>query len=232
MVFERAAVAQRDVHIGDRGGRREPDELRPADLRVARDGGHDHSRGRARRILHVGRDLHEPGRGQLQPERPHARQPLLPARADQRGDPLGLVERGGRRELDVERDQRRAGRDERGARGGVSSLRAVVGGELVERAGPPQRALARARPRVRRTGRRAARGRRRAGGRAAAPRRTPPRALPRCGARSGRRRARPRAGAPRCARSGRSARSRRGRPRRALRCNSPGSPASVKTARW
>ena len=116
-----------------------PTSSAPLTLRVAGDGGHDHAGRRARGILDVGRDLHEAAGGQLQAERPHARQPLLPALADQRGDPLRVVERGGRRELDVERDQRRARGDERGAGGRVRPRRAVVGRELVERARPPQR---------------------------------------------------------------------------------------------
>jgi hypothetical protein len=56
-------------------------------------------------VLDVGRDL---GDADVQAEGAHAGQALLPALADERGDPPGVVDRA--RDLQVERDERRARR--------------------------------------------------------------------------------------------------------------------------
>ena len=98
---------------------------RPACRR--RHGGQHVGRGDGAVVLDVRRDLDDVAARQVQPERAHAGQPLLPALADRGGDRARVVERRGRRELDVEGDQRRPRGDERRARGRVQLGRAVVG---------------------------------------------------------------------------------------------------------
>ena len=74
-------------------------------------------------VLDVRRDLDDVAALQVQPERAHAGQPLLPALADRGGDRARVVERRRRRELEVERDQRRARGDERRARASGAARR-------------------------------------------------------------------------------------------------------------
>ncbi len=120
--------------------------------------------------------------------------PSGPALADQRGDRLRVLERRRRRELDVERDQRRARGDEHRAggrvraRGGPKSGVSSPAVDPAPRAPPVRRARSSAR--VRPPARIAVQEhgqlelRRRAGRRARAPRRTPRRDRPRSGTRS------------------------------------------------
>ena len=190
-------------------------------------------------VLDVGRDLDDALPLEAEPERAHAGQPLGPALADAGGDGAGVVERRGRRELEVEGDQRRAGGDERRPRRRVDGARAEVGRELAggDARGQPSRARRGAAPRgcarrpARRRGRPGCRRRRSPPPRAGPPRRPPP-ARPRPGTRRARRRGRRRAGAARRGGAGRSRRARPRRPRRAPRRSVPGSPARRKTARW
>ena len=79
--------------------------------------------------------------------------PSGPALADQRRDRAGVLQRRGRRELDVEGDQRRPRGDERRAGGRVQPRRPEVGAQLAglrsaarARRGPPRRSSARVRP--------------------------------------------------------------------------------------
>ena len=194
-------------------------------------------------------------------DRAHAGQPALAALADQRGDRACVLDRRGRRELQVEGHQRRPRGDERGARGRMHPRRPEVGRAAHARRSlrPPAMRAASRRPRHAaaaqlRAGPRGARvGPRElaveedrhlqlladpVGQRRAPPRR--PRPSPaRRGRRSARRRARPRAdaGRPAPGRAGRGS-SRRSRstatraPRSSASARSPGRPASVNTERW
>jgi hypothetical protein len=78
-----------------------------------------------------------------QPDGPDAGQTLVAAFPDVSGDLLGVLERRGRLELDVEGDQRRPHSDEGGAGGGMEVRGAEVGRELpgvdaaLELRGPP-----------------------------------------------------------------------------------------------
>ena len=99
----------------------------------------------ARVVLDVGGDLDEVA--ELEAERADARQPLGAPLADQRRHPPRVLQRAF--DLDVERDERRPGGDERRARGRVQPRRPVVGREAGQRAWRAQaRASAPARERA------------------------------------------------------------------------------------
>ena len=149
--------AERDRRPGSRSKRRAPAPARRARRsrtaawrRIAL----DHARQRRRTmVLDVGRHLRDAAVLEPQADRADRRQPLRPAFADQRGDLARVLERRGRRELDVEGDQRRARRDEHGAGGRVQTCGGPKSGassplaiRAASAAGPPRRISARVRP--------------------------------------------------------------------------------------
>ena len=178
---------------------REPDELGAGRRGVARNGRDDGGERRRPVVLDVGRDLSQPAVLEPQPDRSHPGQTLGSTLADQRGDRARILERRGRCELDVERDQRRSRGDQRRARGRVRARRAVVGRQLASR--DPSRELLRTAAAQLRAGpaareravqeHRRAQVRRRADRRAPAPRHTRLRGRRRVDRRSARRRSTP-----------------------------------------
>ena len=221
--------------------RRQADELGLGDRRVALDRLEQPASGSASWSSTLHETCATPPRAAS--VRPIARRPGSPSAPPSRmARAIAPRVVGGRRraELEVEGDQRRARGDERPRRrsGACARGRSRAAGRRPSaargrrrRRGAARRACARRR--ARRRGRRAGRARR-GRRRARAPRRS---AAPRCSARRGRRparrRARRRAGAGPAWRREVDALDRLARAaRRAPRAAVPGSPASVKTARW
>src|SRR4051795_7572346 len=131
-LFDRLAVAHVDVlgEAVERRSRRQADELRFGDLRVARDGGDDLRERYAAVVLDVQRDLRRtPACGELEADRADAWQARRTALADPGGDAHRVGLGRGRGELDVEGDQRRARRDERRSGGRVGRGWPEVGRE-------------------------------------------------------------------------------------------------------
>ncbi len=131
-VLDQAFVADADFgrKAGEGRGRRKSDELGLERRGVRRDR-LDEGRQRDRAvILDVRRDLGHVPVLEPQPDRADARETLRAALTDERGDPLRIVKGRRRRELDIERDERRPRTDEHGPGRRVQSWRPEVRREL------------------------------------------------------------------------------------------------------
>ena len=143
-VLDHAAVGHREV-VGEsveRRARSQPDQFGPDRGGVPGNRLDDPGeRGRAV-VLDVGRDLGDVARREPQADRSDRLEPFGTALADPRRDRARVLERRRRRQLDVEGDERRSGRNQHGAGGRMEPARPEVRAELV--AGDPARQRRRA----------------------------------------------------------------------------------------
>ena len=142
-IFDRRVAAEFDVvrKPVESGLGSEADELGAGNRGVTLDRGDHCGQWGGAMVLDVRGHLGQTMLIEPQADGAQARMPLLAALANQRGDPPGVVERRRRRELDVERHQRRPSGDEDRTGGRVQPRRPEVRRELT--GGDPPRQLRR-----------------------------------------------------------------------------------------